>query len=138
MLRPTARFVTVGLAFAACLAAPVAFGGFASPWQVGVNTDANGNGDGTGNIWGNLSGARYSSDGVEYIGCDANAWAGTYSDAYCYARDSTGNYGSCMTTDPDLIANVRGINETGSLDIYYDASGNCTAIFVSHQSQSLP
>jgi hypothetical protein len=89
---------------------------------------------------GNLADAYNSADANQYIGCGGAATSG-----WCQAHDATAdapgliNAAFCSTTDPTLIAHIRSISPDSYVRFSIDAAtGNCTSIYVSHNSYYRP
>jgi hypothetical protein len=91
---------------------------------------------------GSLTAARYSSDTLEYIGCEAWSWTSsgtTHSEGECYANDYTGNnYVSCYTTNPAFISLISGVNASSGLYFTWSSGSNtCTEVSVANRSDEL-
>jgi len=88
--------------------------------------------------YGSKGGARYSGDGNQFIGCEQYANA-TGSVATCSARDYGGYFFTCSTSDPNLLAVIRG--EVDWSYFFIDANysgGTCTSVFMDNRSHLIP
>lgn len=91
----------------------------------------------TGQASGNISAARFSSDGNQYVGCYTVAWAGSPLGA-CFFNDSSNHYFSCYTSDPNMLATMHGINATSYLYASTGPDGStCNYLEVYNDSQFL-
>jgi hypothetical protein len=89
---------------------------------------------------GSLTGARYSADGGQYIGCDTyfdrRPNAGPPASAYCFAGDKIGRHTNCFSTDPRFVDAVKGM--TDSSHLYFRMSSTvtrvCTDLEISNES----
>jgi hypothetical protein len=68
---------------------------------------------------GSLTGARYSADSTQYIGCDVyierRPNAGPYASAYCFAGDKAGKSTYCYSTDARIVNAVKGMTDSSHL-----------------------
>jgi hypothetical protein len=88
--------------------------------------------------YGSLGNVRNSVDVSQYIGCSTNANnAGTQS-ANCYARNSANTFVSCQTSTPALVDIARSLNGDSLLQFYWDATGQCTYIYLENDSYYAP
>ena len=94
---------------------------------------------------GQLAGARSSSDGNQYIGC--STWAqdaspdqdgGTSRAGVCYAADSRGISGFCVTSEPALLAVMATLQGDSLLSFSWNANSTCTSIDVRQGSSLEP
>lgn len=88
---------------------------------------------------GALSTAYQSADDNQLIGC-----GGSTTSMWCQAHDARPdepgllNGAWCSTTDPELIAQIRSVSPESYIRFYLDpATGQCTSIYVSHNSSNL-
>ncbi len=65
--------------------------------------------------YGTMTGARYSTDNQQYIGCSADSVSNGIS---CSARDQIGRYISCYSTDPKLVAAVNAMTDSSYIRLY--------------------
>lgn len=86
--------------------------------------------------YGGVDAARYSGDSTQYIGCYYDGGSGTPYGG-CQARDSSGNYKSCWTTDPSITQVMAAINHTTLLTFEFNSSGQCTFIEADNESMYL-
>jgi hypothetical protein len=120
------KVAAVGLGLATCLAAPVAIAGYVYSLPVTVYSGS------SGEFWGTFSGARYSSDDNQQIGCYVTYSTGSpYT--YCWADNAADTYASCGTTDPNVAALLGRLNDSAYLYVAYNSSG-CTEIEVGNSS----
>ena len=117
---------TLGFAAAVLLASTAALAGFRTAQQVVISDTAQfANGD---------LGYIYNTDDLtQYMGCVSYNTAGN-----CYAKDRTGLTRSCSTSDPNLLAVIRSLNNDSWLIFYWDTSGRCTFIEVENSSMVPP
>ncbi|HVZ71990.1 MAG TPA: hypothetical protein VHJ20_06405 [Polyangia bacterium] len=117
-----------------------------SAWEVSFSGSAS-----SGSFAGALGSARASSDGYQYIGCEAG-WFGPASSAvtatftpttygYCYARDRSGNVRSCYLSahSNDAMTTLSTINQDSYLAVsYFTVSGNvyCSSVWVDNYSHN--
>ena len=78
--------------------------------------------------YGALGSARNSADAVQYIGCYVYAYSSGSEYVGCFARNAAGTYVSCVSSVPQIINTVRGLNENGYLYFTYDAGGTCSYV----------
>jgi hypothetical protein len=79
--------------------------------------------------WGSMGSARNSADAVQYIGCSVNtSTTGTY--GICEARSPANSARSCSTTNADMLAAIRMVNEASFIFFTWDANSNCTQVSV--------
>jgi len=90
---------------------------------------------------GNMKSARFSANDQEQIGCGtrSNDFGGnTYEYAFCQARlDDTTN-AFCSTDNPELVKQIRNINDYSYVTFRWDADGICRSLGFSTQSQYIP
>jgi hypothetical protein len=82
---------------------------------------------------GSLGTARNSADNLQRIYCYFD-----HIDAFCLARNSAGVVASCTTSDPDIMAVIRGINGDSWLFVKYNGAGTCTNVRVNNASYYAP
>lgn len=87
--------------------------------------------------WGVLGDARNSQDSFQDIGCNSIASA-TVSGITCSARDSSGTYVSCNSTDVRLLDESRALSGDVNIAFGWDASGNCTYLQIATYSDYFP
>jgi hypothetical protein len=88
--------------------------------------------------YGSKGSARYSADSNQFIGCEQYANA-TGSVATCSAQDYGGYFFTCSTSDPNLLAVIRGEVDWSYFFIEADHSGGtCTSIFMDNRSHLIP
>jgi hypothetical protein len=129
----TTMLRTVALSLA--LFSNVAWAGYVyTPHAQGVFIDLNAN-----VAFGNKVAARYSGDANQYIGCEQYAdWEGVVN-AICSAHDYGTAFLTCSTSDPNLLAVIRG--EVDWSYVYFSAdrsSGVCTSVYIDNRSLVIP
>ena len=82
---------------------------------------------------GDLGYVRNSSDPSQYISCYS---AATY--GLCSAANSVGDYASCSSTDPAMLAVIRSLNGDSWLRFSWNPDGTCSDIRVRESSMSAP
>jgi hypothetical protein len=118
--------VTAGVMAAMITASSVALGGSVDNTPVYVLPSVYASGA--------LSGARYSTDDSQEIGCAAYATS-SGPGAFCWAEDATGHYLSCATTDPNISATARGVNAASYVYFSVSTYGECTSVYVYNFSE---
>jgi hypothetical protein len=100
-------------------------------------------------FYGSLSAARYSSDSVQFIGCQTEDYTlsgNPYTYGQCSAVDSTGKVAYCQLgpyensqgNASQPLADLRAVSSTSSIDVEYSYSGGqCTHISVNNDSAFL-
>lgn len=83
--------------------------------------------------YGTVSGARYSSDNVQYIGC----YTRNNNSGACFATDSSGNYKTCYTTDPSTVQMMLSTGPLSYISFTFDSNGNCNYLFIENASWAL-
>jgi hypothetical protein len=88
---------------------------------------------------GSLTGARYSADSGQSIGCDYYydlEFPGYPPAAYCYATDRRGKHTYCFSRDPRIVDAVKGM--TDSSHLYFSVPNlvtrGCTDLTVDNAS----
>jgi hypothetical protein len=74
--------------------------------------------------------ARFSSNNVEFIGCNvqANALVG------CFVKDAAGTYKTCTATAAGFATAAAAIGPNSHLTIKWNSSGTCTFLDVYNTS----
>jgi len=106
---------------AGVLVATTAWAGYRASSPVGVSTTSR-------FATGALGSARNSADSTQYIGCSLYSTSTSEVRAYCYAVDSAGTAGNCVTSDPHLVQIAAAVNGESYIMFQWDAAGNCIAI----------
>jgi hypothetical protein len=83
--------------------------------------------------YGSMTGARFSADATQTIGCMLVNSGSPY--GWCLSRNAAGVYGSCTTTDPMHMQQITGLSNESYLYYQWDATGKCTYIFSKTDSQ---
>jgi hypothetical protein len=124
--RPGLQMLTLAGAF---LTSTVALAGYMSATQVSINVAG-----AAGRAFGDLGAARNSSDAKQRIGCEAFG----PSIGVCFAEDSTETSKECVTTNVNLLAQIRSLRDDSHLDFSWDASGHCVEIGIANTSELAP
>lgn len=87
---------------------------------------------------GSLGTGRSSGDSTTRIGCYTYKGT-TFHWGICTARNSAGVYGSCLTSDPALMDNMRSVNGASFVYFQWNATtGDCDVLQVRNQSDNQP
>ena len=89
---------------------------------------------------GSLTGARISTNRLEYINCYIivnSESLGVPVTGFCAARDAAGKMAQCKTTEREMIRAIEGINAASDVRFIWDSSQRCMQIFVRHASSNL-
>jgi hypothetical protein len=90
-------------------------------------------------VWGSMGSARNSADSIQYLSCEVSTnVSGNYSNVYCYAREASGVYTSCFSSNDKAIATVGTITDSSYINFTVDPNGNCTGITVRAASYLAP
>jgi hypothetical protein len=109
-----------------------AWAGLASSTEVTILLDQSGNKP-TG-AYGTLTGARYSADNQQYIGC----FDPMPNKIECNARDKIGRYVFCSSTDPKFIAAVNGMTDSSYINFRLaPGTTQCSELIVNNGSPNL-
>ncbi len=87
---------------------------------------------------GSLGGARNSIDAVQFLGCVTTGNTNGAQTATCWAQNAAGTYISCLTTSPVLIDMARSLNGDSVLQFHWDATGQCTYLYIENDSYYAP
>ena len=88
------------------------------------------------NVQGSLTGARYSADSEQYLGCESHD-SSTAVLVYCFAWDNRGRFFACRSTDPRIADAVKGMTDSSHLNITAFKSGSeyvCSDLTVDNAS----
>lgn len=86
---------------------------------------------------GALTAVRNSADSVQYIGCSRYSYSSGSTSAICYARDSSYNYISCSTSNPEHLQVIDSLNPAAYL--YFTVNGStCDSVITTLTSYNLP
>jgi hypothetical protein len=122
-----ASFICAALAFSGAT-----YAGLALVNPVAIATDSTG----TTTARGSLRDARNSADSVAYIGCWVFATASPI--AQCLARDASGTFASCVTTNPAMMQAAGSINAASFVRFVVDHDGSsCDSVQVEQLSGNL-
>jgi hypothetical protein len=109
---------------------PSAWAGTVLRKEVQISVDGN-------FVAGSLTGARYSADGQQYIGCQTTSYPAQPTNVDCRAQDKTGRYFYCNVADGRLAAALMGMTDSSHLIVVKDAFNQCTEIVVTNDSVNL-
>jgi hypothetical protein len=92
---------------------------------------------------GNLTDARQSADGVQFIGCTLTGYRNGIGNGvvYCFARNAAGQSASCYTREvsPYMASAVAAMGPHTNLQFYwFQSSGECRSVSVTASSDRLP
>lgn len=88
---------------------------------------------------GSLGAARNSSNSVEYARCSAVTFADGWAVASCEFVTSNNTYGSCYSTDPEVMQMVAGMASDSRVSVTWSAStGECVYIQFEKASHLAP
>ena len=96
-------------------------------------------GDGLYGIQGTMRRVRNTSNNIEYLECSnttTKLTSGFSNIAYCRARTSAGRYRSCYTYNPEMIKDIRGIQNFSYIYLTV-RNGRCYELRVNHASERL-
>ena len=110
-----------------------AWAGLASNTQVTILHNGNNTFELIG-AYGTLTGARYSADTQQYIGCnDASS-----TQISCSAKDKIGRYVSCYSSDPKFIAAVNAMTDSSYINFRVaPGTSQCSELIVNNSSPNL-
>jgi hypothetical protein len=84
---------------------------------------------------GTMTGARYSADNTQFIGCDIHSGSKGIS---CRAKDKTGKYVYCESSDPKFIAAVNAMTDSSYIKFYFArGTSQCSELIVNNSSRNL-
>ena len=141
-MRTSTLFSSIGLVLALGMPSSVALAGYAQSYPVSTDAYSGGGGYASGSV----SSARSSADSQQFIGCETFAYPGVAPataevGAYCAAIGPSGSSQpdvSCSTSDPSLVATAGRINEMSYVAFGFNATGDCTSIYITNSSYMLP
>jgi hypothetical protein len=90
-----------------------------------------------GGFQGNVSAARYSADGNQYIGCTTMGSTSGAPWMSCFATDANNNHTGCITSNANLIEVASRLNSSSFLWVEYDSQGYCSNMDVQDASWGL-
>ena len=84
--------------------------------------------------YGTLTGARYSADTQQYIGCSDSV----SNRISCSAKDKIGRYVSCYSSDPKFIAAVNAMTDSSYINFRVaPGTTQCSQLIVNNSSPNL-
>ena len=88
---------------------------------------------------GSMVGARYSTDNTQYIGCFINGQSDQSSPSIrCFARDSVGNTGFCISLDLRFVAQVQAMTDSSHITFVANrANALCDTLWIANSSSQL-
>jgi hypothetical protein len=121
--------ISLGIGIAVLVSSTGALAGYV--YQPGVTIWSN-------NASGTVAGTRYSSDSIEQIGCELDAWPGTATQGYCFAKNSAGQWKTCISYDPNLVAAAGTVGPASYIQ-FAVASDNyyCSSLIVQNSAPAL-
>ncbi len=111
----------------------VAVAGYKAAYPVKILTGT----DGGGLANGSMGTARNSADGAQYIGCSLQS---SYSPVTgtCFAKDATGKYLQCVTSDPAIVSVISSIAKGAFISFTASGTGACYWVDVTNNSYFEP
>lgn len=84
-----------------------------------------------------MGAARATPDSNSYAGCSLlNSGSSTL--GFCTIADATGATKTCSFSNPAMAAAVASITPDSAIRLFFDASGNCTQLYIDTYSFYLP
>ena len=123
--------LAIGLSLAAALAVQSANAGLHYSQGITVSGTV---------AYGQVRGARFSTDSKQFIGCAAYGAVNTNSTyVACSASDAAGHTLYCSTYNPSFYVwqAAMAVNGTSTIIINADSHGNCIYVYVSNSSTNL-
>lgn len=90
---------------------------------------------------GNMKTARFSANELEQIGCGTRSndfGESVYEWVFCQASVDEATNAFCTTDNPELVKQVRNINDYSFVTFLWDEEGRCRYLGFSTQSQYIP
>ncbi len=87
---------------------------------------------------GSLGSTRNSGDTTSYLICETYLGAGQALGANCIARDASGRFGSCNTTDPGMVQAIMSIQGDSFVWFNWDVNSRCAYVSVQNGSSEEP
>ncbi len=84
---------------------------------------------------GNMLSTR-EAPGSAYFYCGSSS-SGSSPLGFCYASDGEGNTMGCVTSDPEMVSVIHGMDAYSAVTAYY-SGGACTTLVATKGSPSLP
>jgi hypothetical protein len=84
-----------------------------------------------------MGAARATSDTNSYAGCSLLN-SGTSAIGFCTIADATGATKTCSFSNPGMVQAVASITPGSAIRLFFDASGNCTQVYIDTYSFYLP
>jgi len=85
-----------------------------------------------------MSDTRASNDVNADVGCTVAHIAANAIIAFCSISDATGATKTCVSSDPTMIQSVASITANSTIRMIFDASGNCTQLYIDNYSAYRP
>jgi hypothetical protein len=86
---------------------------------------------------GTVGSVRNSADTTQQIGCQTMTQYGSVS-VQCTARDASGNWNICFSSDPVYFPLVQSIGPSSYIHWHVDGQANCTELTVDNSSLYAP
>lgn len=112
------------------LTSSAAFAGFRGVNGVVINTS-------TRYAGGNMSDARSSGDPYSRVAIELNGTA-SYQNAYAEFWDAQNHFAYCWTSNAQLISLLASAKSDAFVAAYWDASGQCTQVYVGNDTGAAP
>jgi hypothetical protein len=84
-----------------------------------------------------MGAARATADTNSYAGCSLLN-SGTSATGFCTIADATGATKTCSFSNPAMVQAVASITPSSAIRLFFDASGNCTQLYIDTYSFYLP
>jgi hypothetical protein len=84
-----------------------------------------------------MGAARATTDTNSYAGCSVLN-SGTSAMGFCTIADATGATKTCSFSNPAMVQAVASITPNSAIRLFFDASGNCTQLYIDTYSFYLP
>lgn len=84
-----------------------------------------------------MGAARATADTNSYAGCSVLN-SGTSSLGFCTIADATGATKTCSFSNAAMVQAVASITPNSAIRLFFDASGNCTQLYIDTYSFYLP
>lgn len=81
---------------------------------------------------------RASADATASVGCTVASIAANFPIAMCSITDPSGATKMCFSSDPSVIQAASSFTANSTLRLLFDASGNCTQVYVDNYSAYRP
>jgi len=117
---------TLLAALALLTTSSVGFAGMQSSPGATVYNYSNGGGYASGAV----AATHDSSDSNATVYCTVLSSGAGQEMTLCSVTNSSGTTGTCWSFDDDFAATARSLGDAGLMSMYYDATGECTTLYV--------